>query len=212
LRRVALLADNEPSAFPVPSRGHPASGFRRAGEGAPNLQDPTHTGKKRPMKIRRLVAPIAGFALVTAVATVSPAELAKWDPDRVAALGEDLQKAVNDLYQEFYKRPSSNIGSGQAKSYYRLKQTLRRLRSETRAFSKALTSGKSQEETSPIYDQLMTLVRSAREDARKTFLDDTILNKAAAAGDVLRRIAPYYDAEAATNPDLQPMKDAAPGK
>lgn len=42
----------------------------------------------------------------------------------------------------------------------------------------------------------MTMVRDAREISQRTFSSHYVMEKAAAAGDVLRRIAPYYDPKA----------------
>lgn len=126
----------------------------------------------------------------------SLAELAKWDQERVTALGAELKEACDALYETFVKEPEKGIGSGQARDYYRLRQIVRRLKGEARQLSSALAKGEGYDQTLPIYESLMVMVRDARETARRTFTSNYVLDKAAAAGDVLRRIAPYYDAEA----------------
>jgi hypothetical protein len=72
---------------------------------------------------------------------------------------------------------------------------IRRIKLEARHLSGELEKGQGRDETLPIYEHLMTMVRDAREKAQKTFMPQPLLDKAAAAGDVLRRLAPYYDAQ-----------------
>ena len=128
--------------------------------------------------------------------SASFAELAKWDQERVTALGGELAKACSELYDTFLKEPQSNIGSGQSNSYYRLRQLVRRVRTEARQLSSSLAKGEGYEETLPIYENLNVIVRDASENARKMFSSGFVLEKATAAGDLLRRIAPYYDPDA----------------
>jgi len=130
--------------------------------------------------------------------SASFAELAKWDQERVTALGAELKEACDALYETFLKEPEKTVGSGQARDYYRLRQIVRRLKGEARQLSSALEKGEGYDQTLPIYESLMVMVRDAREIAKRTFTSNYVLDKAAAAGDVLRRIAPYYDPEALT--------------
>ena len=124
------------------------------------------------------------------------AELAKWDQERVTALGAELEEACDALYDTFLKEPEKTIGSGQTKDYYRLRQILRRLKGEAKQLSSALAKGEGSDQTLPVYESLMVMVRDARETAKRTFTSNYVLDKATAAGDVLRRIAPYYDPKA----------------
>jgi hypothetical protein len=135
------------------------------------------------------------FAFAVWVPSASFAELAKWDQERVAALGEELAKACSELYDTFLKEPQSTIGSGQESSYYRLRQLIRRVRTEARHLSSSLAKGEGYEETLPIYENLSIIVRDAAENSRRIFSSGFVLEKATAAGDALRRIAPYYDPE-----------------
>lgn len=142
-----------------------------------------------------------GWALLVLAVTLwlpsgSFAELAKWDQERVTALGAELKEACDALYETFLKEPEKTVGSGQARDYYRLRQIVRRLKGDARQLSSALEKGEGYDETLPIYESLMVMVRDARETAKRTFNSNYVLDKAAAAGDVLRRIAPYYDPKA----------------
>ncbi len=51
-----------------------------------------------------------------------------------------------------------------------------------------------------IYDNLAQMVDRATEEARRTFTSDDLLAAAVSAGDALRRLSPYYDPIANTNP------------
>ena len=136
------------------------------------------------------------LAVIAWLPSASFAELAKWDQERVTALGAELSEACNALYDTFVKEPQKTIGSGQSTDYYRLRQVIRRIKTEAKHLSAALEKGEGYDQTLPIYEHLMTMVRDAREIAKRTFTSNYVLDKAAATGDVLRRIAPYYDPKA----------------
>jgi hypothetical protein len=133
------------------------------------------------------------LAFAVWVPSASSAELAKWDQERVTALGTELTQACDALYDTFLKEPQSTVGSGQARDYYRLRQVVRRIKGEARHLSSALAKGEGYDQTLPVYENLMVTVRDARETAKRIFTSNFVQEKAAAAGDVLRRIAPYYD-------------------
>ena len=143
--------------------------------------------------LRKISQFLLVLALVVWVPSASFAELAKWDQERVTALAAELAEACGALYDTFVKEPQSTIGSGQARDYYRLRQVVRRLRSEARHLSSSLGNGEGYDQTLPIYESLMVTVRDARELAQRTFTSAFVLDKATAARDVLQRIAPYYD-------------------
>ena len=136
------------------------------------------------------------LAVIAWLPSASFAELAAWDQERVTALGAELTEACDALYNTFVKEPAKTIGSGQSKDYYRLRQVIRRVKTEAKHLSSALGEGEGYDQTLPIYESLMTMVRDAREISQRTFTSNYVTEKAAAAGDVLRRIAPYYDPKA----------------
>jgi len=55
--------------------------------------------------------------------------------------------------------------------------------------SSALGEGEGYDQTLPIYESLMTMVRDAREISQRTFSSNYVMEKAAAAGDVLVAVA-----------------------
>lgn len=136
------------------------------------------------------------LAVIVWLPSGSFAELAQWDQERVTALGAELSEACRALYDTFLKEPEKTKGSGQSKDYYRLRQLVRRIKIEAKHLSSALAKGEGYDQTLPIYENLMTMVRDARAIAKRTFTSNYVLDKAAATGDLLRRIAPYYDPKA----------------
>jgi hypothetical protein len=158
--------------------------------------------------VRPIGSALIGIALLLPIA--AKAQLATWSQERVAQLATELKQKTDHLYDVFYKQPVPTIGSSQARSYLELKQEMRRIRNEARHLHDSLAKGQGYEETLPIYNNLMEKVRDAQEDARRVFTSDELIGAATAAGDVMRRIAPYYDATALRNP-VKEAEDAAKG-
>ena len=127
------------------------------------------------------------------------AELAAWDQPAVVALSKDLQTAAYALHDTFTKRPPPSVGSMHSQAYYRLKQEVRLLRVEARHLAVSLEKGEGREQTLPVYDHLMQLVRIARDDAAKTFNTQDVGERAGAVRGVLNQLGPYYD------PDFQAL-------
>jgi hypothetical protein len=136
------------------------------------------------------------------------AELAAWDQAQVTALGKELVQATNALYETFQEQPPPSIGSMQSQAYYRLKQLVRRLRVESRELAGSLEKGEGQEQTLAIYDNLMQLTRSARDEAGRVFVAHDVGERAAAVRRVLNQLGPYYDPDF---PTLAPHPNIEPG-
>jgi uncharacterized membrane protein YccC len=156
-------------------------------------------GGGKPMS-RPISSALALVLLLTGVASSARAELAAWDQAKVSGLAKQLQQATHDLYDTFYKQPK--VGAGQAKAYYRLKQDIRHLRSEAKGLATALEKGAGQEETLPVYEDLMQAVRRARENAGQVFSTQDVQQRATAVRQLLNQISPYYDPDAVP---LQPV-------
>jgi hypothetical protein len=152
--------------------------------------------------VPRLLAALLVHALVIGYAAPARAELAAWDQARVTALAQELVTNAKALYDSFYKQPAPQAASGQGQDYRRLKQEVRRVRTEARQLADALAKGEGQEDTLPIYEHLMEVVRSARDSARRVFTTQDVQNRASEVRQVLNQLAPYYD------PDAQPLQPA----
>ena len=155
---------------------------------------------------RLFTTPLRLFALGAALSLSAPspsgAERADWDQERVTAIAGELAEAASGVKDAVRKEPVSTIGSGQAGSYYRLVQLTRRIKTEARHLAAQLEAGKGYDETLPVYEALMVWIRDAREDARRTFLSNFVMEKVAVANDALRRLTPYYVS--------QPLEDTPP--
>ena len=135
-------------------------------------------------------------------------ELAAWDQAQVTGLGKELTVATEALYDTFIKQPSPGLGSMQSQAYYRLEHLVRLLRIEARELATSLEKGGGREQTLPIYENLMQLVRSARDDAGKVFVAHDVGDRAGAVRGVLNRLGPYYDPDF---PTLAPHPNIEPG-
>ena len=144
------------------------------------------------MPLGRLVPIFTAVSLSLAAASAG-AELAPWDQGKVTGIAKELVKAAQDLYDTFYKQPVPTVGSGQARSYQRLKQKIRGIRTQAKQLSGDLEKGEGQESTLPAYEDLMQLVRSARDDGRKVFTTKDVEAKATVVRDQLNKLGPYYD-------------------
>jgi hypothetical protein len=130
------------------------------------------------------------------LATPGHAELAAWDQAKVSALAKQLSEASNALYDTVYKQPPPLGGSMQSRDYYRLKQQVRHIRSEARELAASLQKGAGYDETLPVYENLMQVVRTARETAGRVFTVADVQQRAAAARQILNQLSPYYDPDA----------------
>jgi len=166
----------------------------RIGIGIPGtLRIVVHGGEEIMLSLHKIAPAVLALAFAVWVPSASFAELAEWDQERVTTLAAVLAPACDALYDTFSKEPVATVGSGQMKDYHRLRQVVRRIKREAKHLSSALAAGEGYDETLPIYENLMVMVRDARGVAKRTFTSNFVQEKAAAAGDLLRRIAPYYD-------------------
>jgi hypothetical protein len=141
------------------------------------------------------VRPVAvlGLSLAIGLAFSARADLTPWDQQKVTALADQLVSATNALYNTFYKQPVPTLGSAQSRGYQRLKQDVKRIKSEARQLAGDLRKGKGREATTRGFQDLMVSVRDAREEARSVFTGADVAEKAAAARAVLEQLGPYYD-------------------
>jgi hypothetical protein len=135
------------------------------------------------------------------------AELVSWDQAKVTALGKELLQSTEALYETFRKHPTPSAGSIGSDSYYRLKQWVRMLQIVSHEFAASLERGEAREQTITIYENLMQLIRSARDEAGRVFIARDVGEKAAAVRRVLNQLGPYYDPDFPTiapHPNIEP--------
>jgi hypothetical protein len=170
--------------------------------------DPSRAVKGDLLMSSRLARVLLWLPLAASLlAPTARAELAAWDQAKVAALATDLKTASDSLYDAFLQQPTPNLGSMQSNGYYRLKQLVRMLRSEAGVFARSLAKGEGREQTAWIYETLMSLARSARDEAGRVFVATDLSERAAAVRGVLNRLGPYYDPDfqrLAPHPNIEP--------
>jgi len=155
------------------------------------------------MPVGRLVPVFAAFSLSLAAGSAG-AELMPWDQGKATGTARQLEQAAHDLYDTFYKQPVPTVGSGQARAYQRLKQKIRGIRTQANQLAGDLEKGEGLEATLPAYEDLMQLVRSARDDARKVFTTQGVAEKATVVREQLNKLGPYYD------PNYESLKPVTP--
>jgi hypothetical protein len=152
------------------------------------------------MTIRRLARLLGSLAIAGLLfAPTARGEVVAWDQAQVTALAKDLAAATDSLDDTFRKQLPPSLGSMHSHAYYRLKQWVRLLQIEADQLATSVEKGEGREPTLPIYENLMQLVRSARDDAKRAFISHDVGERAAAVRGVLNRLGPYYD------PDFQTL-------
>ena len=131
---------------------------------------------------------------------IARAELAAWDQAKAAALTKDLAATTKALYETFIDQPRPSLESMQIRPYYRLKQEVWLLGIEASELATMLEKGDGREQTILIYDNMMQLVRRAREDAEQAFIAHDVEERATAVRAVLNQLGPYYDSDFQTLP------------
>jgi hypothetical protein len=145
---------------------------------------------------------IASFLALVFSGATTHADVLAWDQAKVADTAKQLVTATQDLYDTFYKQLPPTAGSGQNREFYRLKQVTRMLKTESRELSEHLAKGAGRDETLPIYESLMEMVRTARELGARIFATEDLKQKATAVRGLLNQLGPYYDPDFQT---LQPV-------
>jgi hypothetical protein len=134
-------------------------------------------------------------------------ELAAWEPARVRALAEELVRATDALHKTFRKHTPPPVASLQSHAYYRIRHWVRVLHVESHELARSLERGEGRVETLPIYENLLQLARSARDDAARVLVAHDVSERAAAVRRVLNELGPYYDPDfppLAPHPNIEP--------
>lgn len=141
-----------------------------------------------------VAAPVAVVLLaLSAPASAAPAQA--WDQEKVTELAKQLETATGELWTTFRQQPPPGMGQGQSRSFFRLQQQIRQLRSESRSLSRMLQRGAGHDETLPSFESMMQTVRSAQDEARRVFSGADVRERADAARAVLNQMTPFYEAD-----------------
>lgn len=146
--------------------------------------------------------------MLLALATAAPAEDAAdatpepaaattrqldWDQARVATLARELANATVGIRQALRNEPAAHIVSGESRARMRLADLLRRLVRESAYLAEQLEAGKGHDETVPVFENLLLIVRDARVQARRIFLQGQTLQRIGVARAALEQLDPFYD-------------------
>ncbi len=141
----------------------------------------------------RFSLPLVAVALALALpAAPCRAQGAEWSQDRVTELAVELADVVAELQSAFRREPPVTLASGQARARHRFRDSLRVLRTETRALASELESGAGKEETLPIARRLRMLIRELREEGRRMSWNEPVVGHARRAGELIAQLAPFY--------------------
>jgi hypothetical protein len=127
------------------------------------------------------------------------AQSAAWDGARVTALAVELADVAVELQSAFRRDPPQAIGSGQARARASFADSLRVLRTETRALAAELEAGGGLEETWPIARRLRVVVRDLQEEGRRISWKEPVAGHARRAQALVTQLAPFFF-DAASDP------------
>lgn len=142
------------------------------------------------MKIR-LSCWLGIVCLVGALASHAAAAGEAWDQPGVTALAGKLHHGVAGLRQEI-RSVSRDVGTGQARAYYRLVDNLRVIERETRYLHGVLVEGAGLDETLSLYVRIAILRRDCAEEMRRQFLGSSALERIDQARSIVKQMDPYY--------------------
>ncbi len=140
---------------------------------------------------QRVVFATLGSILLLTGPTPAASEPVAWDQASVSEHARNLATKADAIHRDIRSR---QLGDQNRRDFYRLRETVRRIRSETARLASLLEDGGGHDETLPVFEQLGSQVRNAREIAKRMFMTTGLQDRFAAARAVLDDLAPYYDA------------------
>lgn len=120
------------------------------------------------------------------------AQSAKWDQAKVTSLAVELSDVAVELQSSFRREPPQAIGSGQARARAMFQDSLRVLRTETRALASELEGGAGLEETWAIARRLRIVVRDLQQEGRRISWKEPVVGHARRAQELVTQLAPFY--------------------
>ena len=148
------------------------------------------------------------FAVVAAIATLSAspatADVKPWDQAGVTAIAQKLVPASDAFWQAMRRQPGDTVGSGDAGANVDLQSKSRTLTEMTQGLAGQLAKGKGHHETLDMYKSMKGLVDDITNDAMFDSLDAPTNTAWTNFANLLKQIAPYYDARAPG--DMSDMK------
>jgi hypothetical protein len=128
-------------------------------------------------------------------ATLASAELTPWNQEQVTAIAAELAEKTSDLRDTLRRQPPPTLGQPGKRAFHQLRDDLASIQATARRLHNSLADGATHDQTFPTYQRLISLVRSASDELRRIQLGEPVAGKVEAAGEVLRRLRPYYEEE-----------------
>jgi hypothetical protein len=142
----------------------------------------------------RLLAPAAAAAAF--LSAPAAANLATWDQAQVTGIAQKLAAACDNFQQVVQRQPGGDVGSGDAQVATSMQRESNVLREQSRALAGHLAEGKGYDTTRDYYRGLKEVADDIEQEAQRASLDEPTMDAWSKVADLLRQIAPYYDAEA----------------
>jgi hypothetical protein len=146
-------------------------------------------------QVFRTLASLPPLAALVFSAVLASAELAPWDQEKVTAIAAELMEATGDLRATLRKQPQPSLGQPGRRALHQFRDDVAAIDTTARRLHTALAEGATQEATFPTYRRMITSVRSASDELRRMQLGEPAASKVQAAGDVLRKLRPFYEEE-----------------
>ncbi len=135
-------------------------------------------------------------ALLAASSLLAPvqarAERTAWNQEQVAAIASDLALAIEKV-KSSAKGDPEQASVVQERRRQGVLVDLQRLSRLSADLAAKLKAGQGIRETAPIYDEIQTVRRQARDAGRDVLNPESTVRDVAAARRMLERLAPYYE-------------------
>ena len=143
-----------------------------------------------------VVISLAVFACATS-AEEAPTPKVAWDQAKVTALADELKKATDELYNQYYAFTGGGSGlspvmGGPGGQGFELTDTLRRVRQEALVLDAHLKKGDGYERTLGLWKFMMEHVRDAQVNYARTFEAEQVAGPWKQVQSIIDQMAPYY--------------------
>jgi len=155
---------------------------------------------------RLLVAVFPAVVALSVALSATPcrAQATAWNQDKVTELAVQLADVVVELQVAMRREGNPSMAQAQSRARHSFRDSLRVLRSETRALAAELEAGGGLEETWPIVRRARVVIRDLREEGRRMGWAEPAVGHARRAEELIAQLAPFYvGAEAADAAEAQ---------
>jgi hypothetical protein len=150
-------------------------------------------------RTRSLTRAALAAVVLSLVALPALADLAAWDQARATGIAKQLADASDAFEQAVRKEPGMDqVGSGTAEAGFGVVQRSRVLKEQSQTLAGHLEKGKGHDDTRNEWRGLKEVADDLTEDAQRSELSEPTLDAWAKVADLMRQLAPYYDAKALT--------------